>query len=236
MSFYKCILIDDEPKALKLLELALNQLFPDLKIVGKYIDWKDGLQAIRETDFDILFIDISMPEKTGFEMLSLIPLVDFEIVFITAFSEFALKAFDFGASGYILKPLDEESLIKVVSRILNRIKDTKGHAREVNHFGLLGVRHNKGVDYIDVKDIIYFEAQKRCTKIVTVTYSSMTSNNLGFYKDITASYGFFLQIHRSFIVNLFYISKYINDGTVLLKNSNILPVSKSYRQNFYDKI
>lgn len=236
MSFYTCIMIDDEPKALKLLELALDQLFPNIKVIGKYTDWKDGLQAIRDTDFDILFIDISMPEKTGFEMLSLVSWVDFEVIFITAFSEFALKAFDVGASGYILKPLEEDSLIKVVDRTLNRIKGKKGHANDVNHFGLVGVHHNKGIDYIEAKDIIYFEAQKRCTKIVTTTYSSVASNNLGFYKDIAAPYDFFLQIHRSFIVNLFYVSKYINDGTVLLKNNNALPVSKNYRQIFFDRI
>src|SRR6185437_4640385 len=119
-----CVIIDDEPKAIDVLQQRLNVLFPNIKILGAYTEWKKGLETLRNTKVDLLFLDISMPEKTGIDLLKLFPSISFQIILVTAHSQFALDAIKFSVAGYVLKPIDDYELSFAIMKALDRIKGT----------------------------------------------------------------------------------------------------------------
>src|SRR5437016_1235588 len=106
-----CIIIDDEPKSIELLLESLHTLYNNMDVVKTYTSSTEALHALRSSDCDIVFMDISMPGKNGLELLQLAPDLKSEVIFITAHSEYALNAFKFSASGYILKPIDDADVV-----------------------------------------------------------------------------------------------------------------------------
>ncbi len=117
---FSCIIVDDEPKAIELLKDCINYLFPNLDVIGSYTSWTVALPALRTTECDILFLDVSMPGKTGLDLLTLLPDLETEIIFVTAHSEHAMSAFKFAPSGYILKPIDDTQLTQAVKKSMER--------------------------------------------------------------------------------------------------------------------
>lgn len=234
-----CIIIDDEPKAIDLLEKRLAVLFPALHIAGKYTQWKDGMEAIRENAPDILFLDISMPEKSGIDFLKLFPSIPFQVIFITAHSEFALQAIKFSAAGYVLKPIDDYELSFAVNKALERIKDKPAAKEPVtqtnnnhNHNARkIGIPNIKGVDYLNPDDILYFESVNKYTKVVTKNYSIMSSYNLGAYRKILDEQVFY-SVHRSYIANMNHIKSYQTSGMLIMDDNMQIPVARSVRADF----
>lgn len=222
-----CVIVDDETKAIELLEDNLRTFFPNIEVKSTHSNWRTAYQAIQQNDFDILFLDISLPEKTGFDILSLSRDLKCEVIFVTAYSEFALEAFKHHAAGYILKPIDESIFINTISKCLNRLAIKKETSPS-----LIGIPNHQGINYVNINNIIYFEAKNRYTLIKTDTTELLSSYNVGLYKDLTKDNPNFIQIHRSYILNVTYINRYNNDGTITLKNGVSLPVSKSYKKLF----
>lgn len=125
----KAIIIDDELAALRTLELLLNSYCPDVHLVGKGQSVDDGIELINKHNPDLIFLDIEMPQANGFELLEKLPTLDFEVIFITAYNQFAVKAFKYSAIDYILKPIDIEELVKAVEKV-TEIRKTKISPRE----------------------------------------------------------------------------------------------------------
>src|SRR5690606_17583964 len=103
----RCVIIDDEPKAIELLKERIKILFPSLLVEHTFTDWKKGIEFLRANSADLLFLDVSMPQKSGIDFLRLFPDFTFQVIFITAHSEFALHAIKLSAIGYVLKPIDD---------------------------------------------------------------------------------------------------------------------------------
>src|SRR4051812_7026606 len=99
---YNCIIVDDEPKAIAQLTQSITDLYTNLIISGTYTGWREALNALRQNETDIIFMDISMPQKNAMDILAMVPDLKSEVIFITAHSDFALQAFDFSAAGYLL--------------------------------------------------------------------------------------------------------------------------------------
>lgn len=227
-----CIITDDEPKMVELLSDTLGELFPEIEIIGRYSNWKSALSGVKSNPADILFLDISMPEKTGFDLLELVPNLKSEVIFVTAHTEFAIEAFNFEVCGYILKPINEKMLVKTVerakARILNKrklIEDTEIKA------GKIGIPDDTGIRYINISDIIYCETYNRYTKVVTTEIEIISSYNIGKYYE-TLTQDFFYQLHRSFIVNLNHIKRYDTVGIVVMNNGTEIPISKKNKDDF----
>lgn len=230
----RCIIIDDELKAIDLLKERLKVLFPGLKVAGTYTDWKSGYDAVRNTEIDILFLDISMPEKSGVDFIKLFPGVPFQVIFITAHSEFALDAIKLSAAGYVLKPIDDHELSFAVNKAIEKIKG-KLHTLPSNP-GVpssvkIGVPNIKGVDYLNPEDVLYFESVNKYTKVVTKDYSIMSSYNLGEFKKVI-DFTVFFQVHRSYIVNLYHIKRYESSGMLIMDDNMQIPVARSVRTDF----
>lgn len=226
-----CIITDDEPKMVELLADTLVELYPEIEIKGRFTNWKQALSGIRSLQADILFLDISMPEKTGFDLLELMPNLSAEVIFVTAHTEFAVEAFNFDVCGYVLKPINDKTLVKAVDRAIARTLLKRKAASTESKETKIGIPDDGGIRYVNVNDIIYCESQNRYTKVVTTTGEITSSYNLGRYQE-TLTQDFFYQIHRSFIVNLNHVARYDTTGFAIMNNGTEIPVSKSHKDIF----
>jgi two-component system LytT family response regulator len=233
---YTCIIVDDEQDAIELIIDRLGKLYNNLSIVATYSFWQPALAGIREHNPDLLLLDISMPGKTTIELLRLLPNLQAEIVFITAHDNYALEAFSFSASGYILKPVDDAELFTAVNKAIDRIQNKKMARQNTSNTSALisekiGIPNNQGIDYISVSDILYLESTNKCTRIVTRGAEYTSSANLGKFKHLIDDHSFF-QVHRSFIINLNSISRYETSGLVIMSDKKEIPVSRSIKNDF----
>jgi two-component system, LytTR family, response regulator len=232
---YNCIIIDDEQDAVDLLKSRLHLLYENTFIVDSFNDWKLALPALRSKKYDLLFLDVSMPGKTGIELLQLLPDLESEIIFVTAHDSYALKAFSFAASGYVLKPIDDGELSAAIERALARIKiknlaaNTKTLQQKPSE--KIGIANNHGVDYVNISDIVYLESMNKCTEIVTTNAKFTSTSNIGTFKHLLDSHPFF-QAHRSFIINLNRIHRYETSGLIIMQDKKEIPLSRALRNDF----
>lgn len=233
----QCMIIDDEPKAIELLKQRLKILFPNLKVVDTFTNWTQGVEALRTKSVDILFLDISMPEKSGIDMLKFFPHRSFEVIYVTAHAEYAVDAIKLSAVGYVLKPIDDYELSFAIEKALERLDGKEkagtesGGAKPSNTSIKLGIPNIKGVDYINPEQILYFESVNKYTKVVTKEYSIVSSYNLAEFKKIIDD-SYFFQVHRSYIVNLHHVKRYETSGSIVMEDDMQIPVSKSIRAEF----
>lgn len=231
MDSIKYIIVDDEPDACELLRLCLEGLFPQMSITGMFNNWKDAYQAIKGSNVDLLFIDISMPEKNGFELLTLLPDINAEIVFTTAHSEYALNAFQFSPAGYLLKPIADAELVKVINKVMERVQYKNIATQQGKEMAnKIGIFNNKGIDYVDTTNIIYLESANKCTKVVTMDNEYVSSYYLGKFKSLLPDN--FYQVHRSFIVNMDEVIRYESSGLALMSNKAVIPIARDNKEQF----
>jgi len=229
-----CVIIDDEEKAIEVLAERLSIFFPQINIVGKFTEWKKGLEALRTIKTDLLFLDISMPEKSGLDLLKLFPTIPFQIIFVTAHSQFAVDAIKYSVAGYVLKPIDDLELSFAVNKALERIQGNTSGASAgpgISNKMKMGIPNPKGIDYLNINDILYFESVNKYTKVVTSKSSIISSYNIAEFKKIIDP-NYFFQVHRSFIVNLHRVKRYETSGTVVMEDNMNIPVSKNERADF----
>ncbi|MBZ0100222.1 MAG: LytTR family transcriptional regulator DNA-binding domain-containing protein [Taibaiella sp.] len=233
---FQYIIIDDEAKAIKMLSNAIGRLYDNLEMTGAYTDWEPALAALENGEADIAFVDISMPRKNGFSLLEMVPDLSCEVIFVTAHEEYALKAFKFSPVGYLLKPVNDARLKAAVDKAITHVQNKKlaaGHVNDaiISKNNKLGIRNNNGLDYINIDDIIYFEANARYTKVVIKGRSYLSSCNIGKFKKLVEGRNFY-SVHRSFIVNTDRITRYVSTGVLVMEDGHEIPVSKNIREDF----
>ncbi len=232
---YTCIIVDDEPKAIALLKDSLDELYNNIQITGTYNSWKPALQAMKNNVADIVFLDISMPQKNGMDLLALVPGLQSEVIFVTAYSEHALDAFNFGATGYVLKPINDTLLYKTVNKALERVNNKRiasGMLVSYTAKSKIGIPSQKGVDYVDVDDILYLEAVNRYTSVVKLHEKLLSSYSIGKYRPMLDGQNF-CQVHRSYIINIKFVRRYEHPGTVYMSNGVAIPISRQHRDDFH---
>lgn len=228
---FNCIIIDDEPEAIVHLSHSLKSLFGDIKIVHTFSGWYDALNGLRALQCDIVFMDVSLSGNSSLSLLRMVPHLKSEIIFVTAYKEYAIEAFDFSTSGYLLKPYNEANLLKAVNKALMRLEGQKHDAD--GRLRKLGIPGSNGVDYIPVQDILYIETMNRCSKITTRNGELISSYNIGKFKELLDP-GSFFQIHRSFVVNINHITRYLTAGSIVMANAKEIPISKAVKDDFLD--
>jgi len=230
----KCIIVDDESNAVELLASYLTDLYDNIEVAGKYYSWKDALNGLRLRQPDILLLDISLPGKSGIDMLRLLSDIDFEVIFITAHAEYALDAFRFFATGYLLKPVDEKELVavvdKAIERILSKRKPGGSHALP-DHPQKLGIPNSRGIDYVNLADILYFESQNKYTKVVTLSATLLSPYNIGSFKKLIAS-DLFYPVHQSWLVNMIHVVRFDSNGYIVMPDKKEIPVARSVKKDF----
>lgn len=230
---YSCIIVDDEVHAIDTLMSRLSLLYKNVQVRNTYTTWNEAVEGLRQTNCDILFLDISIQGKIGMELLDIIPNFNGEVIFITAHDDYAMNAFKVSATGYILKPFTDAELVKTVDKAISHIHDRK-LATGVSGpapYTKVGIPQKDLTVYIDPQDIIYLEAIKTYTKIITKKEEIVCSYNLGRCKAVLPEEHFFT-IHRSYVINLLHVNKYEHMGVVVMNNQTRIPVAKPVREEF----
>jgi two-component system LytT family response regulator len=239
--------VDDEQKSRESLRILLQDFCENIEISALCQNVSEGISAIHQHKPDVIFLDIQMQRETGFDLLTKIEEVNFEVIFTTAHSEYAIKAFKFSAIDYLLKPIDIDDLQKALakvekkqnenisSRLEHLIQNLKSTAPENYKLALPTV---DGLVFVKLIDILYCEASSNYTEIHTFNKSKyIVSRTLKQYEDLLSEHNFF-RIHNSYLINLNAIKKYVrgDGGYVVLENEVTLDVSKRKKDAFLSRI
>lgn len=243
----RSIVVDDELKSRESLKKMLTTFCEGVEVLATCQNVKEGIEAIRNVKPDVIFLDIQMQGETGFDLLSQLKSIDFEVIFTTAYSEFAIQAIKFSAIDYLLKPIDVTELQNAVARVKSKqngnmmermqqlLQNMKSPAPE-NY--KLALPTAEGLTFIKVNDIMYLKASGNYTEIFMTDGSKhLVSRNLKEYDDMLGEQNFF-RIHHSSLVNVNCIKSYVRGegGYVIMNDSSSLDVSRRKKEAFLEKI
>lgn len=245
MNKIKAILVDDEEGARDVLENLLLRFCPEVELVSKCTSVLHAVDAIKQHQPDLVFLDIEMPNYSGFEIVNFFKEVNFEIIFVTAYDQYAIRAFEIAAIDYLLKPLDIERL----KHAILRVKAQKNIEAQSQRLSLLGdTLENKQLKNIIVADkgqqnivsieqIIAIEAQESYCIIHTIEKNLVASKNLRHFETILETIPKFYRVHKSWLVNKDYIKNYSkSDLTIQMTNGLIAKLSKYKKAEFEEVI
>ncbi|MBK6264329.1 response regulator transcription factor [Marivirga sp. S37H4] len=242
------IIIEDELKSRENLKLLLNKFCKDITVLDMAHDVSSAISIIETYNPDLIFLDIELQTGTGFEVLQKIKKRNFEVIFTTAFEQYALKAIKFSSIDYLLKPIDLEELQQAIAKV--RLKKDKEHYKEKlelllrniseqpNEKSKICLATGDGLEFIAIKDIIYCEASGSYTNFHLVDNKKlMVSKNLKEYEHLFENHQF-MRVHNSFLVNLEMVKKFIKSegGYILMKNDAQISISQGKRDIFLLKM
>lgn len=242
----KAIIVDDEPKARENLQILLQDFVKGVEVIALCHNVEEAIAAVGAHSPDVVFLDIQLQRETGFDLLTRLKEINFEVIFTTAYSEYAIKAFKFSAIDYLLKPIDIEELKKAVSKVEKRVSNnmTSRLAQLVQNLKQGSAENYKialptleGLVFVNIKDILYCEASSNYTQIFTTEEKYLVSKTLKEYDELLSDHNFF-RIHNSYLININSIKKYVKGegGYVVLNNNTALDVSKRKKEAFLNKI
>jgi two-component system, LytTR family, response regulator len=243
------IIADDEERGRTVIRELLHRYCPQVKVMAECSNAKEAKQAILESNPDMVFLDISMPGDNAFDMLRQLEEIAFEIVFITAHSQYTLDAFRYSALDYLLKPVSEDLLIEAVAKAQHRLDEKKVNRRletllynssreSVSHGKKICIPGIKGFLVVEVRDIIYLEADSCYTCFHLADGKKITSaKTIGEYEEVLEEPAFF-RVHKSFVVNLHYMKEYVkgDGGYIILNNGEKIEVSRRKKEEFLEKV
>lgn len=244
----KTVIIDDDYISRMILREMLEKFLDNIEILGEAGSVVGGIKLIEDSNPDLVLLDISLPDGTGFDLLDKLKKIDFKLIFITAYSEFAIKAFKYSTFDYIIKPLDVDDLIKAITRIPQIGKtDTNTSVRSLRKNLLspiekpsktVALPESNGFAIIKVEDIIRCEGKRNYTRIIFKEgKEKIVSRTLLEFEHLLTPHGF-VRIHRSHLVNILNVVRYIKSegGMVELKTGELLKVSPKHKENVLNKI
>ncbi len=240
----RSVIIDDEQTGIDTLKLLVEKHIADIKVVGQALRGPEGIELIENFKPEVVFLDISMPEMNGFELLEKLNWKGFHLVFTTAYQEYGLRALKKEAIDYLLKPIDYRDLRSAIDRIKQRI----GQQQDATRFeyaylnsvaqyytNRLAVSSKHGVEYIDPVDIMYFESKSNYTLVyLNGQEAILTPKTL---KEFEAQLGNnlnFMRVHNSYVINLHKVLRYLKESdTIVMIDHQKIPLSKSRRTAFF---
>ena len=240
----KTVIVDDESDAVDFIFSIIGEYCPGLEVCGKAYDVKEGVEVIRNMKPDLVFLDVEMPNGTGFDLLTYFPDKEFDVVFITAFNHYAIKAIKFSAVDYILKPININEFIEAVNKVMQKRSNSMFRGNE-NIKALLenlrtgvpsrlAIPTSDGMEYLNPKDIIRIEADRSYSWFfITGNRKILVSKNLKEFQDLLSDRHFF-RPHNSYLINLKYVKKYIRKegGYIEMQDGSEIPVSRNRKDLF----
>jgi two-component system, LytTR family, response regulator len=250
----KAILVDDEKKAVSNLQNLL-ETYTDVKVTGFAHTASAAREILKTTQADILFLDINMPTESGFDLLASIENKNFEVIFVTAHDDYALKALRVNAVDYLLKPVDIDELKEAVKRATIKIEEKKksqptnnnqldvlaemiGKLKQEQEIEKISLSYLGGFKLVEVEDIMYIEGDGNyCTVFLKNMEKIVVTKQIGTFEDVLPV-SKFCRIHKSTIVNLKYVTGYNNtEGNVaIMLDGNKLSISRRKLETFLSMI
>ena len=243
----KTVLVDDEPNNLETLHQLLVKYCPQVVIAGTADNVTKAREVIVEQNPDLVFLDIEMPYGNAFELLNSMPSIDFEIVFVTAFGNYAIEAIKFSALDYLLKPVNIKELQAAVLKAAQRIQFKNINQKLDNlYFNLNTAKPSlqkialptlEGLIFVNIKDLVWLEARGSYTCVYLSSQQRiMVSRTLKEFEDVLPV-DYFSRIHQSYIINHNYIRKYNRGrgGTIEMDDGTVIEVSMRKKDEFLAK-
>lgn len=245
MERIKAIITDDEAAARNVLSQLLQLEFPDVEIVAQCMDVPQTVSAIKEWKPDVVFLDVQMPTCAGYEIVDFFNEIDFEIVFVTAFDQYAIKAFELSAIDYLVKPINRKRLAQAVEKLRVKLHEKKTIAQ----FHLLKESlTQKSLDHIVIRevgkqtiiqltDIIAIEAGGAYSLIQLKNKKQLTvTKNIKQFEDLLPENGPFFRSHKSWIINLTHIQHYSKQKLEISLANDITAKLSKYRKEEFETI
>jgi two-component system LytT family response regulator len=239
----KTMIIDDEPDAVNFIHSIIREYCPSLEVIGTANNAMEGISSIREKSPDLVLLDVEMPHGSGFDLLAQFPEKTFDVIFITAFNHYAIRAIKFSAVDYILKPININEFIQAIEKVA----DKRTHSQEPNRNietllenlaspmpARLAIPTSEGMEYINTREIIRIEAERSyCWFYLIGKRKMLVSRNLKEYQDLLNDRSFF-RSHNSHLVNLEFVKKYIkaDGGSIVMEDGSQVPISRTRKDLF----
>ncbi|HET9279696.1 MAG TPA: LytTR family DNA-binding domain-containing protein [Flavitalea sp.] len=237
-------IVDDEGDGREAIQLAIEKYCPEITIAGIYATPEAGITGIRQARPDLVFLDVQMPQMSGFDVLQQLSPISFEVIFVSAYDRYAIKAIKFSALDYLLKPVDVDDLIQAVKKVKDRLHQ-KGNSYQYQSvlnniqsksgkIEKLAIPSSNGIDFFNTSDIIYCRADGSYTTLVLKDKQNcLVSKNLKDFEHLLAESGF-CRVHHSYLINLAHVQKYIKGegGYVLLTEGHHVDISRRKKDEF----
>lgn len=239
----KIAIVDDEKPSIESLSIHLKEILPNAEIEFSSNKAQEALEYLKSSEIDLLFLDIEMPNMNGFQLLEQISNREFDVIFITAYNQYAIRAFKTKAISYLLKPIDEDELREVLDLWLKEKEKKDSLSNKnidalVDHLKKEGFMKSKiavpitdGYEFIEVDQIIYCKSSNNYTYIIQKDQSETLVCKTMKEVEAVLQQFFFLRIHQSYLVNPNYMKKFSRNqgGIIIMNNNDTIPVSKSKR-------
>lgn len=235
----KVVIIDDESKARSLLHTIISEYCSEIEEIFQAENLLKGIEIIKREEISIVFLDIEMPQHSGLQLFEFLDINDitFEVIFTTAYSNYAIQAFEFSAIDYLLKPLRPNKVKEAVEKAKKALEQNQVQQRltelkkalSSEKFNKLALPVEDGVLFVKLEDIFLLEADSMYTQFYLKNEKKMLiSKPLKYFTDLLESKDMFYKPHRSYLVNLQYLQKLVKkEGTYIeLENKFLVPVSK----------
>ena len=242
------LIVDDEQDSRETLRAYIGKYCPQLSILAECANIQEARASILKEKPQLVFLDIEMPHGNAFDLLEQWGEIDFEIIFITAFSQYAVQAFNLSAAHYLLKPVDIEELENAVAIVEKSLaqKEKLSHANILlENMAVMHSQNRKlvlplmeGFEVVKMAEILYCEAEDNFTCFFFADgRKTLICRNLKFYEKALDSFGFF-RVHRSHIINLDYVKRYIKGkgGSIILENGKEIQVSNNRKTELIERI
>jgi two-component system LytT family response regulator len=244
----RTVLVDDEIDSIRVLERLLETFCPHISIVGKADGVETALREIRASQPDLVILDIEMTQGNAFDLLNQLQPIAFQVIFVTAFDNYAVRAFKYSAVDYLLKPVDIDDLRDALDRVTEKTQE-KGVMEKMkvllDNMGTISLSQQKmavptitGLMFVAIRDIIRFEAKGNYTVIFLNNGDQITATrNIKEYEDLLPG-SIFCRIHNSHIINLQNIQKYNKGrgGYVIMEDGSSIEVATRRREEFLRRL
>lgn len=244
MKILHAVSIDDELENTKVLTYLVEKYCPHIQMLGQADSVESGTQLIDSLKPDIVFLDIQLGEELSFDILDQISHKESRVVFVTSYNEYAIKAFQYNAIDYLLKPLDIEEIIRVGHKIrddfekkdthlFQQISDLKRYVQDMQAQEFITIPSLKKIDVVKTSDILYIKSEAKFSIFVLDRGEIISSKNLGAYESLLPKFKFF-RVHNSYIVNLDKI-RHVHredDHYCLMENGKKIPISRRRYHSF----
>ena len=228
----RCIVIDDEPLAIEILESYIEKI-PYVELAGKFSNAIDALQYLKSNKVDLMLLDIQMPELTGIQLMKVLDNPP-QVIFTTAYDNYAIKSYELDAVDYLLKPIEFDRFLKAIEKLWKRIE--RGQSVEVNKVEqsstkdtFIFIKTEHRVQRVEISEILYIEGMKNYLRVVTRTDKFMTLQNFKSICELLPT-NQFVRVHKSFVVAVDKIDS-IERSRIRI-GKQLIPIGDTYKKDF----